>query len=268
MESQSAPPLNPRLIDESLPTPLYHQIYLLIRERIISGALQAGALIEGEQEMAKLLGVSRITVKRALNDLAAEGLVKRHRGRGTIVADGAALPVVVSSFDSLIESLQQLGLQTELELVEVAEVAADTKVAERLDLKLKTIVQRAVRLRRLNGEPFSYLVTYTPLAIASLYTEAELASTPMLTLLERAGGLAQEAELWITAVAAGAAEASALAVAAGAPLLKIDRVMRGPRHRPVQFIEVQYRPDRFHYHVRSQRRRKGASVSAPSASEI
>jgi GntR family transcriptional regulator len=74
----------------------------------------------------------------------------------------------------------------------------------------------------------------------------------MLNLLEQAGAQAQEAEQWITAVAANAVIAAALDVPQGGPLLKIDRVMRGAHSRPVQFIEVHYRPDRFHYHIRSQ----------------
>jgi GntR family transcriptional regulator len=245
--------LAPHLIDESQPTPLYHQIYLMLRERIVSGRLEVGALLAGEQEMAKQLGVSRITVKRALNELAARGLVNRHRGRGTIVAGAAVIPLVASSFDTLLESLERMGVQTAVELLEVGEQAAGAKVAERLEIKPEATVQRAVRLRRLNGEPFSYLVNYIPIAIARRFAPEDLATASMLTLLERAGAAAQEAEQWITAVAANAEIASVLDVSPGEPLLKIDRVMRGPRRKPVQFIEGHYRPDRYHYHFRAQR---------------
>ncbi len=75
----------------------------------------------------------------------------------------------------------------------------------------------------------------------------------MLSLLEKAGAPAQEAEQWISAVEAGSSIAAALEVAPGAPLLRVDRVMRGPRRRPVQFIKVHYRPERFHYHFRTHR---------------
>jgi len=241
------------LAADGLRTPLYQQVYLSLRERIISGELAAGSLLAGEQEMAKTLGVSRITIKRAFNELAARGLVHRQRGRGTTVAGGAVIPLVAGSFDTLVESLQRMGLQTDVELVEVRDEPAGAKVAERLEIKPNAQVQRAVRLRKLNGEPFSYLVNYVPGAIARRYSREDLTSTSMLTLLERAGASPQEAEQWISAVAAGSIIAAALDVAAGAPLLKIDRVMRGVRRRPVQFIEVHYRPDRFHYHFRTQR---------------
>jgi GntR family transcriptional regulator len=252
MDSTAERLLSPDLVDETLPTPLYHQIYLLLRERIISGELAEGDLIAGEQEMAKQLGVSRITVKRAFNELAARGLVHRHRGRGTTVAGNAVIPVVMGAFDTLVESLQRMGLETDVELLSVQDELASGKVAERLDIEPETPVQRAVRLRRLNGEPFSYLVNYIPMDIARRYTVKDLASNSMLNLLEQAGAQAQEAEQWITAVAANAVIAAALDVPQGGPLLKIDRVMRGAHSRPVQFIEVHYRPDRFHYHIRSQ----------------
>jgi len=245
--------LAPHLVDENLPTPLYHQIYLMLRERIVSGRLPVGVLLDGEQEMARRLGVSRITVKRALNELAARGLVERQRGRGTTVAGGAVMPLVASSFDTLLESLQRMGLQTEVELLDVAEEAAGERVAARLEIKPASDVQRAVRLRKLNAEPFSYLVNYIPADIARGFPKADLATASMLTLLERAGAPAQEAEQWITAVGASADIAAWLGVSPGEPLLKIDRVMRGPRRRPVQFIEVYYRPDRYHYHFRAQK---------------
>jgi GntR family transcriptional regulator len=240
-------------VSDGLRTPLYQQVYLSLRERIISGELEAGSLLAGEQEMAKALGVSRITVKRAFNELAARGLVVRQRGRGTTVAGGAIIPLVNGSFDTLFESLQRMGLQTDVALIDVRDEAAGAKVAERLEIDADALVQRAVRLRKLNGEPFSYLINYVPIAIARRYTLEDLARSSMLSLLERAGAQAQEAEQWISAVAAGPDVAAWLDVDPGSPLLKIDRVMRGPRRRPVQFIEVRYRPDRFHYHFHTQR---------------
>jgi GntR family transcriptional regulator len=257
--------ISPDLIDERLPTPLYHQIYMLVRERIVSGELPKGALLPGEQEMAKRLSVSRITVKRAFNELAARGLVDRQRGRGTTVAGDAVIPMVTGTFDTLIESLQRMGLQTDVELLDAQDQPSSGKIAELLEIRPGEVIQRAVRLRRLNGEPFSYLVNYIPLNIARRYTTDDLANTSMLTLLERAGASAREAEQWISAVAAPPAIAAALNLAHGAPLLKIDRLMRGARRRPVQFIEVHYRPDRFHYHIHSQRSgRPGSTWTAGS----
>jgi GntR family transcriptional regulator len=97
-------------------------------------------------------------------------------------------------------------------------------------------------------------VTHVPIEIASRYAKEDLASSTFLALMERAGVKAHEAEQWISATAASPVVAAALAVPSGSPLLKIERVMRGPLRQPVQMIEACYRPDRFQYHVRSRRR--------------
>jgi GntR family transcriptional regulator len=260
--------IEPSLLDESLPTPLYHQIYLVLREQIRRGEITAEVTLPGEQELARRFNVSRITVKRALNELAAEGLVTRHRGRGTIVARGPTIPLVKGSFDTLIGSLKIMGLETEVELLEVSDMAADGWVAMHLDLADGAQVQRATRLRKLQGEPFSHLVTFVPLEIARRYSIEELGSTPLLTLLERAGAAAFEAEQWITAAAAEPQIASTLGVPPASPLLKIERVMRDAKGAPVQLICGHYRPDLFQYHVKTHRRRsRGGSWSEESREE-
>jgi len=242
-------------LDERLPTPLYHQIYLLLREKIRSGIVAANATLPGEQELARAFNVSRITVKRALNELASDHLVTRHRGRGTIVSGQGAVPVVKGSFDTLIESLHLMGLETEVELLEVADVRADDNVALHLGLEPGAPVQRAARRRKLQGEPFSYMVSFGPTEIAARYSREDLASTSLLVLLERAGAAAFEAEQWITAVAAEPSVANALGIAASSPILKIERIMRGPKGQPIQLIYAHYRSDRFQYHVKSRRKR-------------
>ena len=244
---------NAELLNGDLPTPLYHQVYLVLRERIQSGKYAAGDTLPGDQELARAFDVSRITVKRALNELASNNLVSRHRGRGTIVTSGGVIPLVAGSFETLISSLRTMGLATEVELLEVAEEPADAVVAGRLGLERGAPVQRAVRLRKLQGEPFSYLTTYVPAEIAERYSIEELRSTALLTLLERAGAGAAEAEQWITATSAAPRIAACLDVPSGSPVLKIERIMIGADGKPVQMIVGHYRPDRFQYHMKSQR---------------
>lgn len=254
---RKSPRLTPELLDENAPTPLYHQVYTVLRERIRTGAYPVGTLLPGEQELVRLMGVSRITVKRALNDLALAGFVRRMRGRGTIVTGGPAHPVLRGSFNTLLESLRAMGAETQVELLAAEEASAPPQVAELLDLARGAKVERAVRLRKLKGTPFSHLVTYVPLEIAAAYSREQLATTPLLTLLERAGAKATDAEQTLTAVAAPKEIADALQISAGAPLLHITRVMRDAGGRAVQVIEAHYRPDQFQYHIRLSRRQSG-----------
>lgn len=252
--------LTPDLIDGTSPTPLYHQIYLVLRERIRTGAYPVGSLLPGEQDLVRLLGVSRITVKRALSELAAGGFVTRHRGRGTTVTFDAAAPVVKGSFENLLDSLRLMGLGTDVELLEVATIVAHADVAELLGLDGATKVQRAVRLRKIEGKPFSYLVTHVPVDIAARFNARDLAHRPMLDLLARAGHEAVEAEQWITASAADPKVSRALGIASGAPLLEIRRIMRDGEGRGVEALHGFYRPDRFQHHMQLTRRRRGRNA--------
>lgn len=248
--------LDAGLLDESLPTPLYHQIYLILRERILKGDFPSGSLLPGEQELAKLLDVSRITVKRALNELAEDRLVTRHRGRGTVVTGRPPRRVVRGSFDTLLESLKQMGLETQVQLLEVNDLAASATIAELLQMEEGDEVQRVVRMRKLEGEPFSYIINYVPAGIAAGYSRDDLKNRSMLELLEKVGAGAFEVEQWITATAAEPHIASALQVSVGGPLLKIERVVRDKKGRPVQLVIGFYRPDLFEYHIRAQRPEK------------
>jgi len=236
-------------------TPLYGQMYNVLRERIMTGRFSPGSLLPGEQELSRLFRVSRITVKRALNELAASGYVARRRGRGTLVTFNPAAPVVMGSFENLFQSLKEMGLGTQVDLLEVRETAADQDVARLLRLELGARVQRAVRLRKIEGEPFSYLITHVPAHFALGFDPQLLASRPLLQLLDEAGHRAVEAEQWITAVAAPAEVAKALGLQAGAPLLRIVRVMRAESGEGVEALEGFYRPDRFQHHMQLTRRR-------------
>lgn len=253
--SEPSRPLLGQRLDDGAAQPLYQQLHQILKARILAGAYPAGALLPGEQDLSRLFNVSRITVKRALNELATSGFVSRHRGRGTVVTFNVHAPVVKGRFENLQESLQMMGLSTQVELLRVEMQPAPDDVADLLGADGGAMVQRAMRLRKIEGAPFSFLITYVPASIAAGYLADDLAHTPLLALLEEAGHKAVEAEQWITACAADPASAHHLHVAPGSPLLKIVRVMRDQSGLCVEVLHGFYRPDRFQHHMRLTRGR-------------
>lgn len=244
----------PADIDESAGSPLYQQIYDLLRARIMDGTMALNDHLPAEQDLTKALGVSRITVKRAMNELAVAGLVRRQRGIGTVVIYDVAAPTIKGSFETMIDGLTRMGVETEVQLLDCTIGTASPAIAEALELTGKvTSVQRIVRLRRLDGEPFSYLVTYIPYDVSEGYDDAQLASESLIKLLEQSGHGPVEAEQTITATSAEPAVAANLGVAPGSPLLRIHRIMKDAKGRPVQDITAHYRADRFEYHMRLNR---------------
>jgi GntR family transcriptional regulator len=241
------------MLDEEAQIPLYQQIYDLMRAEIVSGRLGQYARLPAEQDLSQQLGVSRITVKRALNELAAAGLVRRQRGLGTVVTYDASAPVISGSFQTMIEGLTRMGVDTRVQLLDCVLTEATPAVREALALPPGACVQRIVRLRHLGDAPLSYLVSHIPEDIAESYDEAELASGSLITLLEKAGHSLVEAEQTIAAAPAEAAVAVNLGIAQGAPLLRVHRIMRNAEGRPVQDITAHYRADRFEYRMRLSR---------------
>src|SRR5262249_23476651 len=145
-----------------------------------------GAL-PGEQALAAKHGVSRVTVRRALAELEREGLVSRHRGAGTFVRAGISAKPVAVDISDVFANLAAMGRQTAVRLLEFGYSEAPAPIAQALKLKPGERVQSSMRVRLIDGKPFSFLVTHVPERLGTSYTEAELASRPLLALLERTG---------------------------------------------------------------------------------
>jgi GntR family transcriptional regulator len=257
-------------LDANTRVPLYHKIFVLLRSRIYGGEISAGGLIPGEQELCNEFGVSRITAKRALNELADAGLVIRERGKGTRVVKRPPPPAVTASIEGWLENISLMGLATEARVLEFGYVPASEDIAHALELEAGLDVQRAVRVRILDGKPMSYLVTYVPEEIGRQFDHDDLNRRPLIHLLERAGVDVASARQTISATVADAQIASALSVHAGAPLIEVRRVVRDAADRPVEYIRVLYRPDlyRFEMSMRRVREKEGMRWAATSSSPI
>lgn len=232
-----------RAVNEALPTPLYYQIYVLLREKILSGAYETGSLLHSESELEEIYSVSRITAKRALDELAAEGLVARQRGRGTTITYTPPVGRSKNDMSGLIENLVSIAQETEVTLLGFEYSNPAPAAAEALGLNTTDVVQHARRVRRKDGLPVSYAVTDVPEDIGRSYSESDLAAHPILALIERSGTVISRARQSITATLADAITAPALDVQVGSPLLKVVRTVYDTDNRPVEFITVCYRPD-------------------------
>jgi GntR family transcriptional regulator len=240
-------------VNSQLRTPLYHQVYLILRNKILDRVFAVGDLLPSEDETSQTFGVSRITAKRALNELANEGLVVRERGRGTRVVHTVATTPVRANVEGMLENLMAMGLETEITLLDFDYISPSEHVATLLGCRAGDKVQHAVRVRSLDGEPFSFLVTDVPESVGRSYGRDDLATTPLLTLLERTGVVVSRAEQTLSATLADIEVASLLKVELGSPLLRIRRVVFDQNDQPVQYITGLYRPDRYQYRMNLSR---------------
>lgn len=250
---------------ENLRTPLYHQIYLVLRQQISDGDLNNGDTLPGELDLAARFGVSRITIKRALDELARDGLVTRSRGRGTTVTNTTPRPPMRASFQGQMEDLLSMGLETEVDLIDFNYVPASEDVARALDCAAGIDVQRSVRIRRTGAGPLSHLTTYVPAEIGMLFDRNALAIKPLLAILEDCGVRVASADQTITATLADTVTARRLDMSVGGALIKVTRVVVDTDDRPVEYITALYRPDRYQYRMSlSRTRTKNARTWSPS----
>jgi len=240
-------------VDDKLPTPMYHQIFLILRNKILEKEYDEGDLLPSEKETCQTFGVSRITAKRALNELADAGWVVRERGRGTRVTHKSTAAPLDANVEGMLENIAAMGVETDVRLVEFEYVAPSDHVGAVLGTAPDGKVQRAARVRSLEGAPFSHLVTYVPESVGRSYDRDDLASTPLLTLLERGGVVVSRAEQSLTATLADAVVAPLLEVELGSPLLRIRRVVFDQNDQPVEYITGLYCPDRYQYRMNLSR---------------
>jgi len=232
-------------IDRRNAVPLYHQIFLALRDEILSGLRPFGAILPTEHELGARFAVSRITARRALDELALAGLVERRRRTGTRVCFEAPIKPIEANIDHAVESLVAFGRNTRVEVMEIASVRADIALAGRMRLAAGAALVRAVRIRWLDDSPLGEIVSHIPERLGRLATRDNLTATPMLSLLREAGVTIGAAQQTIEAVLATPVLAQALAIEPRAPLLRIERLVADADDQPVLLTVAHYRADRY-----------------------
>jgi GntR family transcriptional regulator len=245
-------------MNPALPLPKYHQVYLVLREQLAEGRFAAG--VPGEMRLMKEFGVARVTVRRALEQLVADGLIERSPGRGTVaLAQPAprrgdyAPPRQRAQFTGLLENIVDMGLRTSVKVLQCEVLPASEPVARRLDIAAGTPVQKAVRVRSTREGPLSHITTHVPQVFAQGFGRRELSRKPILMLLEESGLEIGRATQSISARLADAGVAQALGIDVGSALLAVQRLVFDVNERPVQWLRGLYRPDRYQYEMQLSR---------------
>jgi len=236
-----------------LPLPKYHRIYLVLREQLADGRFFNG--LPGELALVAQFGVARVTVRRALAQLAAEGLISREAGRGTRPVDTSAKTTTHqrAHLTGLLENLVSMGLTTSVKVLEVRGISASESVASALQIKVGDEVQKAVRVRSTKEGALSHITTYVPQGLARSFGRRELAKKPILVLLEESGVKVGRAHQTISARLADSGVAEHLDVAVGTALLAVRRLIYDELDKPIQWLHGLYRPDRYEYQMELSR---------------
>lgn len=219
-------------------------VYLALRDRIMNGHTPGEALLPSEQALAVQHGVSRVTVRRALAELEKEGLIDRRHGAGTFAVYGEPTPIV-ADLSNVLANIVAMGQKTAVQLLSFSYREPPETITAALKLLPGTKTQFSVRIRLIDGQPFAHLTTDVPESIGVTYTEADLATRPLLALLERSGVKIERATQDLTAVLASPEVAAALDVDVSSALVRLQRTVFAPDGSGVEHLVMLYRPDRY-----------------------
>jgi GntR family transcriptional regulator len=231
------------------PTPLYHQLKQALRDEIERGTYKPGDRLPSEPELIRQYGISRITVRQALDELESEGLIVRRHGKGTYVAERRIEQELVRLTDFM-EDMQQAGQKPSSRVLAFVHERAHPTVARALQLKEGTEVVRVDRLRLADERPIAFDSTWLPLRFGELLVGMDLTQETIYHILETRYAIpVLSGAFSITAASATPQQASILDIPPGVALLLIQRISYTTGDEPVYVQDRYYRPDRVQYRV-------------------
>nr|WP_192871302.1 GntR family transcriptional regulator [Advenella sp. S44] len=235
-------------------TPLYAQIEAALAAEISSGQLAAGVQLPSEERLIARFHMSRTTIRKAIDNLVARGLVEIRRGKGTFVTH-PKITQALTELTGFAEDMVVLGRHPTSRLLDKRIVTADEKIAQALQIPVGTQVYRIERVRLADGIPMSFDETYLPLEIGDKVVSNNLDVEPIFDLLENKYALPLvEASYQLEAVIADLHVAQALNIAIGAPIFLIERTSYSTGERPVDYEKLYYRGDSIRFATRLSRR--------------
>jgi len=235
----------PQRFGDSDPAPLYARIKRLVQEAVLAGELKQGDSIPSERDVADLLGVSRVTVRKAFADLVAEGVLVQRRGSGTYVNGPVKrIEQPLSRLTSFSEDMQLRGLKTDADWLARSSGLPTPDEAMKLSISPNDHVSRFHRLRRADGVPLALELAVVPHRFlpdpssvhGSLYAALGARGVRPVRALQR-----------LHAVALPLAEAKLLELSPGSPALFIERISFLADGRTVEYTRSHYRGESYDF---------------------
>ncbi len=234
--------------------PLYAKLEASLASEISDGTMPPGSQLPSEDRLSERFGFSRTTVRKAIENLVARGLVEIRRGKGTFVAE-PKITQELTELTGFVEDMLALGRVPTARLLDRRTVPAEADVARQLALPQGTPVMRIQRVRLADGIAMSFDETYLPRDIGEKIVTHDLNAEPIFSLLEDKYDLPlTEAEYRLEAVVATPHVARALAVDPGSAVFLIERTSYTEGHRPIDYEKLHYRGDLISFVTRLARR--------------
>lgn len=233
-------------LEKSSPIPLYHQIWDRLRSDIKAGNIKPGEALPPEEQLAKVYGVSRLTVRQAIASLVEEGLVYRQRGKGSFVTE-LKIEQKLNQITSFSEEMAQRGLVASAKILSTAVIKAEPQIAQKLNLlkRKQEKVFYLTRLRYADGKEVAFEEIYMPEDLYPELLDEDLTSS-MNALLEKRFNL-EFAEHTIWAALPSEEVATHLKIEPCDPILRVARLYLQQDGLPIQYVKSSFRADRYQF---------------------
>lgn len=232
-------------VDKSLPTPAYLQLAEQILAAIGAGQLRPGMALPSERELSQELRLSRMTVRRAFEELVERGQLEQRRGSGTFVKR-PALEQSVDRLEGYWDEATRLGMQPGSRLLEAGFQPIDSDVARALGVDEGERLLRVSRLRTANDEPLALQLAFLAPRLSGLNLDRLVVSGSLYrTICDQFGVEPARARQTVAARMPTAGERSLLGIDQGVPVLALERTTFDDGGEPFEFVRSVYRGDRY-----------------------
>lgn len=234
-------------VDRNRPEPLYVQLEVALRNRLLQGDWPHGSKIPSEEQLCHDYGVSRITIRHAIRTLAEAGYLERARGRGTFVRE-PALTAGQRSLRSFSQDMRALGLKAGARVLSISVVRAGNVLAEKLGIEIDARVVRVRRLRTGDGKPIGVQTSSLPLERFPGLQKEDLNDRSLYAVLSEGYAVRlTEAQETFWVAKPNKADAELLQVSASACAFRVERIAFEER-QPIEFTTSLMRGDRYRIH--------------------
>jgi GntR family transcriptional regulator len=242
---------------------------VLTRQRVLEliDQLQVGEAIPSERRLSSELGVSRLTLRAALDDLVRDGYLERRHGSGTFVSEPKiAQQLTLTSFS---EDMRRRGMVAGSRTIELREMHAGAAVGRALNISPDARVVLIRRLRLADGEPMALETLHVPASVVPGLTREALEDSSFYELLERHYGVViATGQQSIEPTVTNDEESELLGVPLHSPAFLFERTSRTSDDETVEFVRSLYRGDRYRLVAELSQRRDRPAAVAPALAVV
>lgn len=244
-----------KTLNKNIPIPLYYQLKTILLEYIKEHHKNLEAPIPTEVEISEYFGISRPTVRQAINELVVEGYLYRIKAKGTFISKQKIAQDFLLILDSFNNELKKKGQKLSTKILEKELIKSDEKVSQALKISEGTDVTKLTRLKFADNDPLGLIISYVPYNICPSLLMRDLENESIYKFIEKESGLLiTHAAGTLESILSDGSESKLLNIVRGSVLQYIESIISLENGTPVEYSIAKYRGDlsKFKFELKRQ----------------